>query len=626
MPGDADAPLAVLRSLHAAGALATEFGRVPPLLNRLARAPDNTPDLIRAGQILTRMDPAAVAPQHRRGLLTVAIAGATTVRPLVAPLTAECARHGLLIRPHLAEQDPHALALRPGGSVADARPDITAWLLASAGITGRLPPGWRATDLAAVLAAVRDDIDAVVGDVLTTTAGLLVLNTVPLPRTLSHQARDLRTRAEVGALWREFNAALLRLSARDHRIVVIDVEPLANDIGPVTDERMAAYAGVPFSDELFAAYAREVGHVAAAVAGLTRKVLVVDLDGTLWDGILGDDGPAGISAAGTLRGEAFRSFQQILRHLAGQGVILAVSSKNDLDAVRAVLRDHPDMVLREADFARLAVNWEPKDVNLADLAAGLNVGLDSFVFADDSRYELGLVAGARPEIAVVELDAEPASHVVRLLADGWFDVLDLTDQDRTRNADYQADAARRQLRDRTGSTAAYLRSLETVVRLARPAPHEIGRVSQLTLRTNQFNLTGERTQPADVQRWRHDLVVTVAVTDRYGAYGIVGAVFARRDGESLELANVVLSCRVLGRDIGEAAVISLLHHARDAGCDHVIGRYRATGRNGNAAGFYPALGFQPVADGFRHDLRTLPEPPEHLTIESRFAVATEAAS
>ncbi|WP_431936270.1 HAD-IIIC family phosphatase [Micromonospora sp. RP3T] len=625
MPVDGQPPLEALRSLHAAGALATEFRRLPPLLNQLARAPDAAANLIRAGQLLTRVDPADVPRQDRRGLLTVAITSATTVRPVLAPLTAECARHGLLIRPHVTEQDPHALALRRGGAVEAARPDLTLWLLAPPMVTARLPPGWRAPDLAAVLAALRDEIGAVVGEVLATTTGLLVLNTMPLVRALSHQARDLRTRAEVGALWREFNTALLRLSARDPRVVVIDLEPLANATGPVSDERMALYAGVHLSDELFAAYAREVGHLAAAAAGLTRKVLVVDLDGTLWDGILGEDGPAGIAAAGTLRGEAFRAVQQLLKHLSGQGVLLAVSSKNDIDAVRAVLREHPDMVLREADFARLNANWHPKDVNLDDLAAGLNVGADSLVFADDSRYEVGLIAAARPEIAVVELDDEPASHVSRLLADGWFDVLDLTDQDRTRTAAYHADAARTELRDQAGSTAAYLRSLGTVVRLARPRPHEIGRISQLTLRTNQFNLTGERVQPAGVQRRLDDLVVAVEVTDRYGRYGIVGAVFARRDGDTLDLTNVVLSCRVFGRDIAEAAVISMLHHARDTGCDQVIGRYRPTGRNTGAARFYPTLGFAPAAGGFRHDLRAVPEQPEHLAVENDLA-PTEAAS
>jgi FkbH-like protein len=240
------------------------------------------------------------------------------------------------------------------------------------------------------------------------------------------------------------------------------------------------------------------------------------------------------------RGEAFRAFQRAARQLAGQGVLLAAVSKNDIEPVRAVLRGDDRMSLREDDFVRVIANWRPKHDNLRELADGLNIGLESIVFVDDSSFECGLVRRALPEVAVVEVTAEPALHVTNLLRDGWFDVIDVTAEDRARPARYREEQERTDFLRSFDSLADYLRELDVQVRLAPVAPADVTRVSQLTLRTNQFNLTTERLARHQVQELVDGPdaeVLAIHSSDRFGENGLVGAIFLRRGPTALEIDN-----------------------------------------------------------------------------------------
>ncbi|EDY49839.1 ChlD1, partial [Streptomyces clavuligerus] len=368
-------------------------------------------------------------------------------------------------------------------------------------------------------------------------------------------------------------------------------------------------------------------------AGAPGRVLVVDPRQTpCGTASLGDDGPEGIAAATTYRGEAFGRFQKAVGQIGAQGVLLAVCSKNDREPVLGVLRDHPDMVLREQDFVRVNANWEPKDGNLLDIARRLNLGVDSLVFADDSPFECGLVAGSLPGVAVIRLDEEPALHVERLLADGWFDVPELTAEDRARAAQYRTDAARQDLQESAGSMEEYLAGLGVEVSFSPVREHEIARVSQVTLRTNQFNLTTERLQQAEVRALLGSpdhRVLAIRSRDRFGDNGLVGAVFVdtAREGGGWHIDNMLLSCRVFARGIEQSCLAAVVRAARDAGAGAVYARYRPTAKNHKVRGLYPSAGFAELAeDGagavtFRHDLadETLPVVPGHVRLTADLA-------
>ncbi|WP_031525363.1 HAD-IIIC family phosphatase [Streptomyces sp. NRRL F-5123] len=584
------------------------------------------PDFLRAGQFLGRLDPEAVLRAHPGTVaLTVAVTGHGTLAPLVPVLTAELARHGMLLRPVVSAFDSYVFDLAdPGSALYAAEPDVTLCVLDPMTVFDEVPVPWRPADVEQCLAAKLAVIEGIVATFEATSRGTLVLNTIPLPHRFSAQLVDHRSRAVLGALWREANAGLLRLAEGHPAVVVVDLEPLIAEGVPLSDPRLSIYTKAYLSPDLLALYAREVGHLARALVGRGKKCLVVDLDGTVWGGVLGDDGVDGVEVAESYRGEAYRAFQQTVKQLGSQGVLLAVASKNELSLVREALRDRRDMTLREEDFVRVAANWRPKHENLAELASALNLGVDSFVFVDDNPYECGLVRELLPGVTVVQVDGDPALHVGKLVRDGWFDTRELTAEDSTRVEKYRDELVRKDFLDSFDSVQDYLTELKVQVRLGPVAERDVPRLSQLTLRTNQFNLTTQRLQQPEVRALLGDpdrLVLSVHSSDRFGDNGLVGAVFARRDGEHLHIDNAVLSCRVFSRGIEQAWLAALLGHARAAGLTAVYGEYRPTAKNGIVAGFYPRYGFTEAgpADGggtlFRHDLREPVEIPDHVTLD-----------
>lgn len=622
-----EAPLARLRDLAGQGDLTEHYGSVAGILAGIA-ADGTTADLIRAGTLLKRLDPDLVKERHPgTQAVSLAVTGWSTLDGLIAPLTAELARHGWVLEPDISDFASYRKDLSDTtGRLYTGSFEAVLCVLDAQAVLDRLPGPWTASDVEAAASDFGTELEELTERYLTEGSGRLVLNTIALPRSLTHQIIDHATRCQIGIVWRELNIRLLRLAARSDRIAVIDMEPLMAASGPLSDARMAQYAKMRLSDELLAAYAREVAHLLRAFRGRSRKVLVLDLDNTLWDGILGDDGPDGITAASTLRGEAFGAFQRVVRQLASQGVLLAVCSKNEENPVLHVLSAHPDMALRQQDFVKIVANWQPKDANLRLIAQDLDLGLDSFVFVDDSPAECGLVASTLPQVAVVGLNDEPALHVERLLMDDWFATPRLTDEDRRRSESYHTLAARQQLRDAAGSAESYLRDLGVTVTVSRAKGFEAERLSQLTLRTNQFNLTGERLSAAEVTTRGADpeyLVLSVRSADRFGDNGLIGAVFARPRGSELHIDNMLLSCRVFDRGVETAAMVSLLTHARALGRTAVTGTYRATERNRRFADFYPTLGFTrgdstEAEAEFRHSLEEVPGVPDHLQLANDF--------
>ncbi|MGV9316420.1 HAD-IIIC family phosphatase [Streptomyces sp. NPDC003691] len=642
-----------IAALHRDHRLATDY---PRLTGLLAEATDEERE--RAGRLLGFLDPDEVRRAHP-GLpaLRTAVTGDGTLAPLIPALAAEAARHGLLLP---VTQSPYNTWVHelsdPGSDLRTARPGLVLCVLSPAVVTAELPSPWHVDDVRQVLAAKTALIEDLADRFTGTGEGTLVLNTLLLPRELTAQLLDHRSRARLGIVWREANLRLLRLAERHPRLVVLDLDPLAAET-PAHDPRLSAYAKLHLSPGLLGRYAREAGHLARRLLGRTKKALVLDLDGTVWGGILGDDGPEGIEVGDGPRGEAFTAFQRVARQIGSQGVLLSVVSKNDDEPVRRVLREHPGMLLREDDFVRVTANWQPKHLNLRALADDLGIGADSFVFADDSPYECGLVRREIPGAAVVRLDDEPAHHITRLLADNWFDSAELTAEDRTRAAHYRDDLARKDFRHGFDSLEGYLGELGVTVRLAPATPADIPRLSQITLRTNQFNLTTVRLGRADVEALLDrpgTLALTIRSTDRFGDNGTVGAVLATRHGTALVIDNFLLSCRVFARGIEQAVVAALLRYAGESGLTEVFGVHRPTAKNGKTAGFYPHHGFTPVPAGalptgspagapaglpdpgvpgapgdavapesegltvHRHDLRTLPAVPAHIRLDATF--------
>jgi FkbH-like protein len=617
-----------LRELKTSGNLVANYPEIPGLLAEM-----DDEQLRRAGHILSALDVGEIASRHQQFTTArVFITGNFTLSSIVESLTVEMARHGLLLNVQISGYDQYLFDFSDTGSRLYASlPDLTCCLLDAHIVFDQLPEPWNAADIEEQLNVVVQRIRYIVDQLHRHGTGTLVLNTIPLPRLFASQLRDYQSRMRVGAVWRDCNAQILRIGNECNRTIVIDTDMLLTDSVRLEDRRNSIYAKAHFSDDLLASYAREVTHVFRAVSGRSKKCLVLDLDGTLWGGVLGENGPEELGLGGTGQGAAFTHFQRVIRQIAAQGVLLAVCSKNEESAVLGILRDHPEMILRDSDFVAIRANWRPKNCNLTEIAEQLNLSTDSLVFVDDNSFECGLVRRTLPDLQVVQVDDEPAFHAEQLLKDGWFTTPGLTEEDYRRNKAYRSEAQRQACASKFSSIDDYLRELETVVDLFIPSEAALPRIAQLTQRTNQFNLTTMRMSAGEVRHYAEQcghLVLGVHSSDKFGDNGLVGALFTRTDDQVLVIDNMLLSCRVFSRGIETATLAAVLDYARKKSLHGVCGCYRETKKNNRFADFFVRHGFvyRNIREGLQqyfHDLNELSEPVRHIKLSVAFERHTQ---
>src|SRR6185437_9827022 len=358
-------------------------------------------------------------------------------------------------------------------------------------------------------------------------------------------------------------------------------------------------ARLPFSSAYLALYADHVGRILGAMLGNSRRCLVLDLDNTLWGGVIGDDGVEGIRIAqGDPIGEAFLSVQRTALLLRQRGVVLAVSSKNSDEIARQAFRKHPEMLLREEHLAVLQANWTDKATNIKAIAEQLFLGLESLVVLDDNPAERALIRQMLPAVAVPELPADPALYARTLCAAGYFEAIAFSEEDRTR-ADFYHDNARRiTLQQKATDLATYLESLGMKITF-RPFD-EVGRsrIIQLVNKSNQFNLTTRRYTEAEVaaaERAPDCFTLQVRLADIFGDNGMISVVICRRRSSTWYIDTWLMSCRVLGRQVERMVLREVLYHAARRGISKLVGVYRPTDRNKLVEDHYAKLGFTRVA-------------------------------
>ena len=356
---------------------------------------------------------------------------------------------------------------------------------------------------------------------------------------------------------------------------------------------------LPFADECVPLYAEHVLRVVGALRGRSRKVLVVDLDNTLWGGVVGEDGIDGIRLGqGDPRGEAFLSVQRAVLALKQRGVLLAVCSKNDEQVARKAIREHPEMLLRESDFSAFQINWTDKATNLQILAEGLSLGLDSFVFLDDNPFERAQVREFAPQVMVLELLSDPATYASVLMTAGLFEAVTFSQEDRTRVEQYAANTRRDSLRAQSCDLGAFLRSLGMEAIFTTGGEAGWPRFAQLINKSNQFNLTTRRYTETEIAALVADpatLTLQVRLVDQFGDNGMISAIIAVPAADAWVLDTWVMSCRVLGREVEHAVLNQIAAEARARGIRRLIGVYRPTERNGMVREHYAKLGFVCVA-------------------------------
>lgn len=574
-------------------------------------------------RIRARLLATASRPSSPRAIRVSLLGGAST-ELLEAPLA--LALDALGLEPTIQRAHYNAVAsemLDAASATAAFRPDVAIVVTKPDNM-----PAWPevGADAARVTALAAESADFWLGLCarLREHAGcdIVLDNFHPLPtRPLGNLAA--RTPWDANNFLRRVNLALG--DRAPEYVHIHDVEALSalHGLRRWIDSRYWFHAKQPVSFACLVPYVKSVARVIGAVFGASAKCLVLDLDNTLWGGVVGDDGPEGIRIGeGDAVGEAFKAFQRYLLSLKQRGVMLAVCSKNDEAQALRPFTERSDMVLRRDDFVAFRANWNGKPENIAAIAAELNIGLGSIVFVDDNPFEREHVRQSLPEVNVLELSEDPADFALLLDDAGLFEATAISAEDRQRTQQYRANAERVRVLESAADYTAYLRTLDQKAVIGPFDALHLDRITQLINKSNQFNLTTLRMTRSQVEELMHDgdaLTACVRLTDRFGDNGLISVLAAHAAGSGYVIDLWLMSCRVLRRGVEQLLCNYLVRAAAHRGADHLIGLYRPTPRNGLVERHYESLGFDCIAredDGstrWRLDLRSYH--PFDVTIE-----------
>lgn len=555
----------------------------------------------------------------------VAVLRNATLEPWLPHAFAALVRRGLIPEFWLgdyATYEPYLTGAVP--TWAEASPDVTLVYLDPEELVG---DGAFLVD-AKSSEAIRDRVESLLALLRDRAKGTVVVSNLTAP---AHGFRDVyatQRRNSWVNLRRELNLRIVDVAEANGSLAVFDVDGLAARFGAARARDVGLYhtSHVPFSRDFMPVVADAFASVVAPAFVTPRKCVVLDADNTLWGGVLGEDGPDGLALGVEYPGSLYRRFHLYLKGLQEQGVLLALNSKNNEADVLDFLGSSSGTVLRADDFAARRINWGDKAANMRELAAELNIGLDSLIFIDDSSVECELIRSLLPEVQVEQFPADPLGIPAFIESLKGVEVLHVTDEDRRRAETMRSDARRERLKTEAGDLDTFIRSLEIRLEIRSQPADLVPRVAQLTQRTNQFNLTTRRYTEDEIRAFMEGdaLVYTLAMSDRFSDYGTVGVAIVRLDGSDAEVDTLLLSCRAFGREIELAFVDRILRDLAARGVETVQAVYAATAKNAMVADFYERCGFETTASDdarahFRLDLGAL----EPIGDSSRYTIETE---
>lgn len=357
-----------------------------------------------------------------------------------------------------------------------------------------------------------------------------------------------------------------------------------------------------------------------AILGVNKKCIVLDLDNTLWGGVVGEDGFEGIKLGPTPPGNTYVEFQKRLLALHQRGIILAINSKNNQQDALDVIRKHPYMILREEHFACMKINWNDKLANMKEIVNELNIGFDSLVFIDDDPVNRELIHTSLPQILTLDIGNDPVDFVPILLNMNDFDSLQITDDDVKRGKMYLEEKNRKTLLSSASNLDDFLKQLDMKIEIKNADEFSIPRISQLTLKTNQFNLTTKRYQEEDIRKFANDkkmIVEYTQVKDKFGDNGITGVSIVKKEDSEWMIDTFLMSCRIMGRKIEDGILSSILQRAKDEGVKKVKALFIPTSKNQPIANFLSDYGFVKEGDYWIFSLENKIKIPQHFKIERK---------
>jgi FkbH-like protein len=549
----------------------------------------------------------------------LAILRSFTVEPVVPLCRAAAFAAGLDLTVQVGEFNAYVQEIVDAESALYRfQPDTVILALESRDIAPRLWGEWAELSSSAARDEIRSVVERFQGWISAFrrhSGANLVVHSLAFPETPARGILDAQMESSQVEAFQEINRELRRI-AREHRgVYVLDYEALVARHGRLgwRDERKWLTVRMAFSAAHLADVAREWMRFLHPLSGKVAKAIVVDLDNTLWGGVVGEDGFDGIRLGNEFPGAAYRDLQRALLDLRQRGILLAICSKNNESDAMEVLEKHPEMLLRPAHFASVRINWKDKASNLREIASELNIGTDALAFLDDNPVERQQVRGAVPEATVIHLPEDPLLFARAVREAPVFERLTLSEEDLRRGEMYQSQAERRKAQSAAGSREDFYRSLDQEAEIGCVSAATLARVSQLTQKTNQFNLTTRRyteeqiAQMADSSEWR---VRWIRVRDKFSDNGLVGVAILHLRDSTWEIDTFLMSCRVIGRTVETAFLAHLIEEAEAGGGKRIQGWFLPTKKNAPASEFYASHNFQRAEENGEATLWALDLPQE----------------
>jgi len=534
--------------------------------------------------------------------IRVAFLSSFTINGLPETIRVKCSESKIDCITYMASYNQYAQEiLNESSDLYKFKPDVSFLIIDIRKILGDLyfsPYSHSITERKDFIKKSVEEIFSLIQNFIQKSQSKLVVTNLALPLYSPYGIFETKTDYGLHEMILDFNQKLRNNIKTETLAYIFDFSSFVSKHGEknVFDYRHYYFGDIHISLDKIEHFADEFMGYIKPIVGINRKCIVVDLDNTLWGGVVGEEGFEGITLGPNGLGAAFMDFQRRLLSLQQRGIILAINSKNNPEDALKVIKEHPHMILRENHFACMKINWNDKVSNMQDIANEINIGLDSMVYFDDDPINREFVKTSLPDVLTVDLPKDPSLYGNALTNLNDFNILKITDEDKLRGEMYIQQRKRHDFKKTTVDLDEFLNSLETTIRIKKADKFSIPRISQLTLKTNQFNLTTKRYQEESISNFVKDknmLVGCAQVEDKFGDNGITCVfIIDKTNSNEWNIDTFLLSCRIIGRKVEDAIMSYIINLAKNEGTEKIKANYIPTQKNKPCESFLFDLGFK----------------------------------
>ena len=503
-------------------------------------------------------------------------------------------------------------------------PELTFLIIDTRNIFGdifRFPYSVSSSDRKKIVEKTNREIKNLVDKFVEKTNSKLVITKLNIPSFSPNGIIESKTEYGFHEMIKDFNNLLMKNYINSENVFVYDFQSFVSKNGEdnIFNYGQFFFGDIKISMEYLPVFGQDLMKYVIGYLGTTKKCIVLDLDNTLWGGIVGEDGFNGIKLGPEPPGNAFMEFQRVLLSLHQRGIILAINSKNNYEDAIKVIKEHPYMILKEEHFAAMRINWKDKVTNMKELVQEINIGSDSIVFIDDDPVNREFVKSIFPEILVVDISNDPSSYVSIIENIIDFSVLKITEEDKNRGKMYFKQKIINELEESTPDLQTFLSQLDLKITIKEVDKFSLPRVSQLILKTNQFNLTTKRYQELDIEKMIHDpnfIVGCVQVEDKFGDNGITGVFIIKKENdEEWIIDTFLMSCRIMGRGIEQGIMTYIKNKAKNDKIKKIKADFFQTQKNKPIENFLPNCEFKEEGETWTYSIKSEIEFPDYLTLK-----------